>query len=103
MKKIYTNSIKSQNESSDQDIFVHWVPLTASLMKFIQTTLYDIRLIFKIVNWLQKETIIDNIFESFAVIGYEPEFAFSESDLWFMISENIRNFDPVHIFSNERK
>ena len=52
---------------------------------------------------MQREIIINNIYDSFNNIGYTPEFAFSEADQWFLISDNIKNFDSVHIFSNERK
>ena len=37
------------------------------------------------------------------MINYTPEFAFSESDLWFLISKNIRNGDFIYFFSNERR
>ena len=93
----------NQNETSDQKLFADWVPLTASLMRFIQKTPYEVRLIFKITNAMQRETIINNICDSFNNIGYTPEFAFSEADQWFLISDNIKNFDSVHIFSSERK
>ena len=72
-------------------------------MRFIQKTEYEVRLIFKITNTMQRETIIDNINDSFKNIGYNPEFAFTEADQWFLISDNIKNFDSVHIFSSERK
>ena len=55
------------------------------------------------MNTMQREAIIYNISESFKNIGYKPEFTFSEADQWFLISENIKNFDSVHIFSSERK
>ena len=54
------------------------------------------------MNTMQRETIIDNINDSFKNIGYTPEFADSEADQWLLISDNIRNFDSVHIFCNEK-
>ena len=45
----------NQNETSDQDLFADWVPLNASLMRFIQKTEYEVRLIYKIVNTMQRE------------------------------------------------
>ena len=52
---------------------------------------------------MQREEIIKNINDSFSNIKYFPEFALSEADQWFLISDNIKNFDSVHIFSSERK
>ena len=72
-------------------------------MIFIQKTEYEVRLIFKITNTMQRETIIDNINDSFKNIRYIPEFAFTEADQWFLISDNIKKFDSVHMFSSERK
>ena len=94
---------KNQNETSDQDLFYDWVPLIISLKRFIIITPYEVRLIFKITNTMQREIIINNIYDSFNNIGYTPEFAFSEADQWFLISDNIKNLDSVHIFSWERK
>ena len=94
---------KNQNETSDQDLFDDWVPLITSLMRFIQKTSYGVRLIFKITNVMEREIIINNINDSFKNIDYIPEFAYSEADEWFLISDNIKNLDSVHIFSWERK
>ena len=103
MKQVNNKHRYDQNETADQDIFTNWVPLIAILMKFIQKTIYETRLIFKIANTMETELIIDNIKDSFKQIEYIPEFADSPSDLWFMISDNVKNFDSIHIFSNEIK
>ena len=103
MKQVTNKHRDDQKETVDQDIFANWVPLIVILMKFIQKTIYETRLIFKIANTSQSEIIIGNIQDSFKQIKYMPEFADSPSDLWFMISDNVKNFDSIHIFSNEIK
>ena len=78
-------------------------PLWKELSEFILKSSDQNWLIFKIANWIEKEWITNKITEYFDMINYTPEFAFSESDLWFLISKNIRNGDFIYFFSNERR
>ena len=74
-------------------------PLWKELSEFILKSSDQNWLIFKIANWIEKESIKNKITEYFAMINYTPEFAFSESDLWFLISNSLNTLLGLISFS----
>ena len=80
------------------------IPLVSALARLKESAKFDVKVIINVMKTIDYDEIV-KLFEKKIKNSdkFKIDFAETQADVYFMLSNNIQNYDPIHIFGSEKR